>query len=280
MASKYEHDYLTEDSKVPGQDYVCVSFLEPGEEQRAGMIDEIYSSVGSKLSSADIRGSIKTILDEYDARYKPKRGLKIRGSYRDYERAKKRSEQLIEEEPEVNVFVSQVGYWCQYNPDSNKVGDSGAEEHYSCNDKANEAFLNDMVGDYKKQRTHSKQVFENRKRDMVEKAVYEGSKEGQAEMKNRKEPLEAVEFSLETAQLNIKELQEKLEHATRMEALYTEKIKEMKASGEELPKIGDDTSLPIPDSFDADNAIKHIQEDLEKIVELRSITKDMEAKKG
>lgn len=279
MTTTTDYDYLTEDSRVGGQSFVCLSFMEPGEKQRAEIIAEVQETVGAD-------GTAATYIDEYDRLNKPKRALKVRGSYNTHEIAKQRCADLIEEEPEVDVFVGQVGFWCQYNPCATKVGEAG-EEKYSCDDKSNEVVLNKMIGEYKRNRKTSEREFEKRKREMVEKAIYEGSPEGQAEMAARKEPIEAVEFSLETAQKTRLELEEKLARTAVSEKAIGEKLAKMRLDieqGIEYPQIGDNTSLVVPPSFDAQNVLDNMDSNVDRVREIEesrvAISKQAQSKQA
>ena len=79
-------DYLTEDTPIPYQQYVCVSFLSPE---------------GIKNCSL--------------------RGLKIRGCFATYDEAAKRAETLHKEDQDFHVFVGEVGKWLPWDPDPNSV---------------------------------------------------------------------------------------------------------------------------------------------------------------
>ena len=84
MASKT--DYLTEDSPIDGQNWVCISFL---------------STIDPKQSDV--------------------KGVKIRGTYRTSEDAERRAKQLQEEDPNFHVFVGEVGKWLPVDPDVNLI---------------------------------------------------------------------------------------------------------------------------------------------------------------
>ncbi len=85
---------------------------------------------------------------------------------------------------------------------------------------------------------------------MMKKAIYEGSKEGQIEMLNRKEPIESIEFNIKTAQDVKQELLGKIKEAEQLEEINKKKLEFIKSqieNGVSYPKLGDDTSLSIPE---------------------------------
>lgn len=86
-------DYLTEDTPIPGQLWVCISFLSPE---------------GVKNCSV--------------------RGLKVRGVYGTRQEADNRAKELQKVDPDFNVFVGEVGKWLAWDPDPNDVQDSVYQE--------------------------------------------------------------------------------------------------------------------------------------------------------
>jgi hypothetical protein len=82
-------DHLKEDDIIPGQRYVCISFVSPE---------------GIRNCST--------------------RGLKIRGVYPTYQEAQDRAKKLQELDPNFDIFIGEVGKWLPWDPDPN----SGAKE--------------------------------------------------------------------------------------------------------------------------------------------------------
>lgn len=86
-------DYLTEDPPIPGQLWVCVSFLSPE---------------GIKNCSL--------------------RGLKIRGVFGTRPEADKYAEELQKIDPDFHVFVGEMGKWLPWDPDPNDIKDNIYQE--------------------------------------------------------------------------------------------------------------------------------------------------------
>ena len=87
MPTKYV-DYLTEDEPIPGQNWVCLSFLAP----------EI-----KKIKNCSLRG------------------IKVRGIFNKREEADEHAEKLRKKEPDYDIFVGEVGKWLPWDPDPEQV---------------------------------------------------------------------------------------------------------------------------------------------------------------
>lgn len=86
-------DYLKEDDPIPGQLWVCISFLSP-----------------EGIRNCSIRG------------------LKIRGVYGTKQEADDRAVKLQKMDPDFHVFVGEVGKWLPWDPDPNDVEDQIYQE--------------------------------------------------------------------------------------------------------------------------------------------------------
>jgi len=86
-------DYLAEDAPIPGQLWVCVSFLSP-----------------EGIKNCTVRG------------------LKIRGIYGTKPEAEKRAEDLNKTDPDFHVFVGEVGKWLPWDPEPDSVQDNVYQE--------------------------------------------------------------------------------------------------------------------------------------------------------
>lgn len=130
MATKYI-DYLSEDKPIPGQLWVCLSFLSPE---------------GIRNTST--------------------RGIKIRGVFGTRKEADTQAAELQKMDPDFHIFVGEVGKWLPWDP-------SGAELDNIEDSVYREKELNDLMREYKKNMSKAKEMEEQRKRDMLEKAARE-----------------------------------------------------------------------------------------------------------
>ena len=152
-------DYLEVDDTIPGQNYVCLSFVSP-----EAMIEKKESfNVAKFLQSVckDKDMDFKKIMEQYkDFTYKFSdelqkdfdeqndfktniRGLKVRGTYNTKEEAERRAKKLQGLDSEFHVFVGQVGYWLPWDPNPNNM----EEQEYL------EQELNRLVKEYNKNQT-------------------------------------------------------------------------------------------------------------------------------
>lgn len=86
-------DYLDEDTPIPGQLFVCMSFLSP----------------------EGIRNCTT-------------RGVKVRGVYSSYEQACDRCKELQEKDGDFDVHVGEMGKWLAWDPDPNSAKDQVYQE--------------------------------------------------------------------------------------------------------------------------------------------------------
>lgn len=193
-------DFLGVDSPIPGQSFVCLSFVSPEEfiEQRslwnfnkflqnltkkrevpAELNDDM--KIPETLFQELLRGNInydsvkeayesflefnnEKLSEEFDELTGGRtcvRGLKIRGTYPTYIEAKARSNQLAELDKSHHVYIGQVGYWLPWDPSPVEV----PEQEYQ--DKE----LNLLMKKYEENR-HNKDVhYEERKREKLKEAI-------------------------------------------------------------------------------------------------------------
>ena len=156
-----EADYLSQDSPIPGQEYVCMSFVSPSDVIPAKdafvferYIKEVFlpkittftAAVGespesveqfSKALTSDLDDTLKDVsafqsanksrLDTEFAALNPAditiSGFKVRGAYPDIGSAKKRAEALQRQDRGTDVFVAQMGAWCPVHPSAESIGD-------------------------------------------------------------------------------------------------------------------------------------------------------------
>ena len=146
-------------------------------------------------------------------------GFKIRGVYPTVKEAKKRSERIANFDPDFHVFVCPVGVWCPYNPDPNDIQD----EVYK------EGVLNDIVRGYKENKMMAEDFNEERKREMIKKAIKDGSKRNRMAIEEEKEHPVAVKDKLVRLPKEIEKMEKKLEETKK---LLEEKQKEWSKLGE------------------------------------------------
>ena len=169
-------DYLEVDDPIPGQNYVCLSFVSPEELIKSKEAFKVSKFLQSYCKDKDME--LNRVMKDYDDfiyKYSDElqrdfdnqnnfqtniRGLKVRGTYSTKEEAEKRAKTLQNIDSDFHVFVGQVGYWLPWDPCADKVQD----EYYI------DSQLNDMMEKYKENNIDRDIFYEEEKRDKVKAA--------------------------------------------------------------------------------------------------------------
>jgi hypothetical protein len=137
-------DYLDEDPVISSQKYCVISVLTP-----------------KNFKDVDNKSSMYT--------------FKVRGSYETVDEAQKRIQFLNSIDPNVNIYLAEVGKWCPFEDDPEKAKDAVYKDEE----------LNRLMKGYKENQEKAKEHFQQRKAEMVAKAL--------ADTKEKKEKLKAEE---------------------------------------------------------------------------------------
>jgi len=202
-----EIDYLTEDSVIPDQKFVCISIIKP------------TSLSEKKLEEINKKGNGKNNLTV--------NGIKVRGSYATYEEAQKRCEFLQKCDPYHNIYIGEVGKWCPFEDDPTKAKNS----EYMNKD------LNKLMKNYDEQQNEAKEYHEIRKQDMVRKAMEDLTK-------RKKENINSKIAEVEAEVEESKESKESKEPAEPTRTENKEKIIEYPTMGKLVPPTSTSTSVP------------------------------------
>jgi len=242
MTEQIKEDFLEVDSKIPGQNYVCLSFVSPEKilkEKEVFFMTKFLDYIVNDQEQLvqDIRTKIlnKEIVTNYDTMSKlygdwkysrttnleaeffelndfrtSMRGIKVRGVYDSHKEASVRAQTLRRKDPSFNVFIGQVGYWLPWDPECETV----PEQEYQ------EAQLNDLVKNYKENLDNRDILYENVKNERIEKA--------KKEVNSRKESVKpenqdnVVPTNEEESIKNIEELRNIVDESDK---LYYENLK-------------------------------------------------------
>ena len=159
------------------------------------------------------------------------RGLKVRGSYDTLREAQVRSEVLKRKDKNHNIFICQVGCWCPWDPSADQIDD----QHYS------EDQLNTLMKKYRENQAHKDEVFNDRKREMLE-AQKEKNKKVEEENLLESNVVEDVEKTIEDG----KELVEDVEKVIEKSKEVVEDVKEVVEDVKEVitsSGVGEDNTV-------------------------------------
>lgn len=238
-------DYLEVDEAIPGQNYVCLSFLSPEtliqnkeafkcvkflqsycKEQKL-KFDEVYSKYQDFVYKYEDK--LQRDFDEQNDFQTSIRGLKVRGVFDTRQAAEDRAKKLSLRDSAFHTFVGQVGYWLPWDPNADKV-----ESEIFQNSQ-----LNNMMEKYQENNVNRDIFYEEQKRDRIKSA--------QEEVRKAKEEQEAKKKALAD-----KDASEEypIDDEPIKEVSNMEPQPEMET---EEPKKGSEVSEDIKDSLESDD---------------------------
>ena len=177
--TEVEEDFLEVDRSIPGQNFVCLSFISPENILEDKNLYNLYKfhlseNEGSELTFSQFKekyesfndSNEKTLQNEFDEICKFRtnvRGVKIRGVYDTQREANVRAQVLQKMDNSFHVYVGQVGYWLPWDPNPNNI----EEQEYLNND------LNRLNKEYNKNQTKKDMFYEEQKREKKMAAIRE-----------------------------------------------------------------------------------------------------------
>ena len=192
-------DFLEVDDTLPGQNYVCLSFLSP--ESMIQKKDAFYLSKFLQSYCKDLDLKYEEIYSKYeDFTYKygdklqrdfdennkfqtSMRGLKVRGTYSTKEEATARAKKLQTMDSNFHVFVGEVGKWLPWDPTADEIQDEVFQNSQ----------LNDMMEKYQENNVNRDIFYEEQKRDKIKAAREEVLKKKREEQAKKAEEMTALE---------------------------------------------------------------------------------------
>ena len=208
-------DYLEVDDPIPGQNYVCLSFVSPEAMIESKESFKVAKFLQSVCKDKDM--DFKKVMDQYkDFTYKFNdelqkdfdeqndfktniRGLKVRGTYTTKEEAEKRAKKLQGIDSDFHVFVGQVGYWLPWDPCADRI-----EDESFINSQ-----LNDMMEKYKENTMNKDLFYEEQKREKIKLAREEVMRKKKEEAEQKK--LDDMKDEKEGLEENVEKPEEEIE---------------------------------------------------------------------
>ena len=180
-------DYLENDNPIPGQKYGCMSFVSPDsmvEKRELFYMQEFFKKTCDEMGLNKEKAleflkkyedfkygneeTLMTMFNEQNEGACNIYGFKVRGVYETLKEAKVRAEVLRRRDPNFNVFLFQVGYWCPWHPKPHMI----AEEEFA------ESQLNELVKNYKLNQQQKDDYFATEQRQRSEAARKDGADPG------------------------------------------------------------------------------------------------------
>lgn len=185
-------DYLSSDPVDPDQRFVLMSTVYPKnkiEERELFIVKEFLKKICEQLG-IDKEKAMK-LMDDFEA-FKEQNGkqlntiftdnneaatnifgLKVRKAFASLSEAKAFAKDLQKRDPHFNIFLAEVGKWLPMCPDT---------ETFIKNEEYLESELNDLMKGYKENMKMKDEVYENEKREKLEKARQKGEKDGSIQL--------------------------------------------------------------------------------------------------
>lgn len=251
-------DYLEVDDAIPGQNYVCLSFLSPEtliQNKEAFKCVKFLQSYckEQKLKFEDVYSKYQDFTYKYEDKLQRDfdeqndfqtsiRGLKVRGVYDTRQAAEDRAKKLSLRDSAFHTFVGQVGYWLPWDPNADKV-----ESEIFQNSQ-----LNNMMEKYQENNVNRDIFYEEQKRDRI-KAAQEEVRKAKEEEEAKKRVLADKDAS-EEYPIDEEPVQKggSIEEITDMG--HEPESGETGAEGEvEAVKKGSEVSDDIKDSLEGDD---------------------------
>ena len=255
-------DFLEVDSKIPGQNYVCLSFVSPEKTLKRQEIfkttkfldyiinnqDQNVKDIRQKMINNEVSINYENIQKMYDdwiytndesletdffelSNYQTTmRGLKVRGVYDSHKEANLRAQVLRRKDPSFNVFVGQVGYWLPWDPECETI----PEQEYQ------EGQLNELVKKYKENLNNRDAMYDQVKNEKIEKAKREVNAKKEI-IKSQKEVFVPENMDDE----NVKNIEQLRSIVDESDKLYYDNLKK---SEEEINNFKSESMKNLEDS--------------------------------
>jgi hypothetical protein len=222
-----DEDFLDVDKPIPGQNFVCLSFISPDkvlENKERYFLKEFLKSMPETAEIANIDELFDTYLEAHQQQLESTfyeknefrttvRGIKVRGVYDTKKEAEIRAQVLQRMDRHFHVFVGQVGYWLPWDPNANDIEDQVYMEKE----------LNELMKHYRENENKRDMFYEEQTNARKTKAMEESQKNKQQQVSSDEASASTDEISLEEV---IQQMEQEEDHLTRKQAFQSEVKKE------------------------------------------------------
>ena len=203
MEPEIEEDFLEVDKPIPGQNYVCLSFISPEKVLKKREIFFMTKFLQDLLNDADPKkkeylmnlkdityDKVNDMIEDFRVVNEKKindefndivdfqtsvRGIKIRGTYETNNEARVRAKILRRKDKKHHVFVGQVGYWLPWDPNPSDIADQEYQESQ----------LNELMKKYNENMASVDAVYEEDKNMKIQQARDKNKKIKEEQLKNK-----------------------------------------------------------------------------------------------
>lgn len=214
--SSVSEDHLDVDQPIPGQQFVCLSFVSPEkilEQKESYFRKAFWKYVKANYDTIDfelienLETLYATFLDkegqtieesfhEDNAFQTTIRGLKVRGTYNTKHEADIRAKVLQKLDRSHHVYVAPVGYWLPWDPSEDAIQDQVYQE-----EQLNELMKNYKTNELKRDEYYEQQKEERKKLALEENERRKENAKKEEQQKDTESLFEAVESQTEHGDL-------------------------------------------------------------------------------
>ena len=210
--STVKEDHLDVDTPIPGQQFVCLSFVSPEkilEQKETFFRKAFWKYMKTNYDTIDfalienLETLYATFIDQEEQALEESfhegnaiqttiRGLKVRGTYNSKHEADIRAKVLQKLDRSHHVFVAPVGYWLPWDPSEDAIQDQVYQEEQ----------LNELMKNYKTNELKRDEYYETQKEERKKLALEENERRKENAKKNEaKQVFDAVESQTEHTDL-------------------------------------------------------------------------------
>ncbi len=221
--SQLKEDYLEVDPPIPGQNYVCLSFVSPEDMIRKKTIFEARRFVEHTLARLTAKEETERLTPEqvvekltmdgyadYAITHEQEnndlfngqnefrtsvRGIKVRGVFESLKEAQRKAKILQTRDPTFHVFVGQMGYWLPWDPNPDNIENQEYSEHH----------LNEIVKKYKENKEAKDEIWTKDLQRRIEATKADGQK-GALEASSKIEVVDEKNGKKELTEVQSKEM--------------------------------------------------------------------------
>ena len=265
MSEDKKIDYLEVDENIPGQNYVCLSFISPEsliKDKEGFKVTKFLQSYckENKLKFEEVYEQYKGFcykhedklqrdFDEQHNFQTSLRGIKVRGVFDTKDAAENRAKKLSTLDSSFHVFIGQVGYWLPWDPNADKV----ESEHFQ------NSQLNEMMEKYQENNVNRDIFYEDQKREKVKAAQEEALKKKKENEEKLAAKLDSID-DYDIEKINEDPVEEPVEESDIKETLkdvVNDVVKEEPDVVKEEPVRDSNNILPEeqPASVSSDNNV-------------------------
>ena len=182
-------------------------------------------------------------------------GIKIRGVADTVDKAKQMTKRIMQYDNDYDIYTVEIGKFFPLDVDPMEIQDIEYQNEQ----------LNTLVKSYLENRQQANEHYEQRKNDLRKKAIQEGTKEGQAELAERKEHPISVLQRKQAYEEKLKELQDEIDTLAKDLELTTIKYDSYSDEERTVAQLEIENATKEPSTDELKNPVENTLDELKLI---------------